>query len=86
MPTPPIAHIRRCDPATISLLRSTTAITSLADILTELLHNALDADAKQIDCWVDLQTWGIRVADDGKGIMLEDMKHVGERYCESHLA
>ncbi len=78
-----IAPIRRSDTATVSQLRSTITITSLSDILTELLHNAIDADAEQVDCWINLETWGLRVSDDGRGIRKQDMKLLGERYCES---
>ncbi|KAF8138352.1 hypothetical protein EV363DRAFT_1155488, partial [Boletus edulis] len=48
-------------------LRSTQLLTSLPTIVSELLQNALDAGASQIDIGVDCAEWSCWVMDDGSG-------------------
>ncbi len=76
------SRIQRTRPQVHSLLRSTVTITSIADVLTELVQNALDAEARQVDCWLSLERWSVRVQDDGHGIRLGDLRLLGERYGE----
>ncbi|BEI84001.1 hypothetical protein CcaverHIS002_0406050 [Cutaneotrichosporon cavernicola] len=75
---------RLCRP-TATRLRSSLVIPSLPQVLTELAHNALDAGATRIECWVNLVPGdeSARLEDDGHGIGLEDLGIVGQRYSTS---
>lgn len=61
----PIEHLPS---ATQSRLRSTQILTSLPQIISELIQNSLDADARHIDIGVDCEDWSFWVRDDGVGI------------------
>ncbi|KAH9948429.1 hypothetical protein B0H21DRAFT_244966 [Amylocystis lapponica] len=54
--------------ATQSRLRSTQILTSLSQVISELVQNALDAGARQVDIGVDCEEWTCWVRDDGAGI------------------
>lgn len=54
--------------ASRSLLRSTTILTSLPQIVFELVQNSLDARSSQIDVGVDLEIWECWVRDNGHGM------------------
>jgi Histidine kinase-, DNA gyrase B-, and HSP90-like ATPase len=49
-------------------LRSTQILTSLPQVLSELVQNALDASASHLDIGIDCQEWECWVKDDGHGI------------------
>lgn len=49
-------------------LRSTQILTSLSQLVSELVQNSLDAGATQIDVGVDCEEWSCWVRDDGIGI------------------
>jgi len=49
-------------------LRSTQLLTSLPQVVSELVQNSLDASASHIDIGVDSQEWECWVKDDGHGI------------------
>jgi len=70
---------------TVSTLRSSTIITSLPQALTELVQNALDAQARHIVVYLELERWGLRVEDDGTGLRKEAVEAIGsgERYGQS---
>lgn len=74
-----------------SRIRSSQILTSLAQIVSELVQNSLDAGASQIDVGVDVGQWSCWVRDDGTGINREYMKELGlgimGRYSEYyHMA
>lgn len=54
--------------ASRSILRSTTILTSLPQIVFELVQNSLDASASQVDIGVDIEAWQCWVRDDGHGM------------------
>ncbi|KAF8530908.1 hypothetical protein JB92DRAFT_2854261 [Gautieria morchelliformis] len=54
--------------ASRSTLRSTTILTSLPQIVFELVQNSLDAGASQVDVGVDIEAWHCWVRDDGHGM------------------
>ncbi|KZP20160.1 hypothetical protein FIBSPDRAFT_827261 [Athelia psychrophila] len=58
---------------TRSKLRSTQILTSLPQIISELLQNSLDAGATQVDIGVDCDGWGCWVRDNGQGISKDGM-------------
>lgn len=49
-------------------LRSTQILTSLSQVVSELLQNALDAGARHVDIGVNCEEWMCWVRDDGVGI------------------
>ncbi|BEJ14983.1 hypothetical protein CspHIS471_0407500 [Cutaneotrichosporon sp. HIS471] len=75
---------RLCRP-TATRLRSSLVIPSLPQVLTELAHNALDAGATRIECWVNLVPGdeSVRLEDDGHGMGPDNLGIVGERYSTS---
>lgn len=81
------ARIERLCRPTATRLRSSLVIPSLPQVLTELAHNALDAGATRVECWVNLVPGdeSVRLEDDGYGIGLENLGIVGERYSESRF-
>ncbi|KAJ7682423.1 hypothetical protein DFH06DRAFT_1161036 [Mycena polygramma] len=63
--------------ATRTQLRSTQILTSLAQIVSELLQNSLDAGARQIDIGIDCEEWTCWVRDDGSGMSKDGMDILG---------
>ena len=68
-------------------LRSTQILTSLPQIVSELLQNSLDAGAKSIEIGLNTQEWFCWVKDDGCGINREGLAAIAQegdagRYCE----
>jgi DNA mismatch repair protein MLH3 len=54
--------------ATRSKLRSTTILTSLTQVIIELVQNSLDAGANEIEIGIDAENWTCWVKDNGTGI------------------
>ena len=50
------------------ILRSTTILTSLPQIVFELVQNSLDSGASRVDVGVDTEAWSCWVRDDGHGM------------------
>ncbi|KXS12018.1 hypothetical protein M427DRAFT_412306 [Gonapodya prolifera JEL478] len=69
----------------IRKLRSTVVINSVAQLLSEVLQNSLDAGATVIDITFDANADDlfVEVSDNGEGIRPEDLKMVGQRYHTS---
>ncbi|KAI0727330.1 hypothetical protein C8Q72DRAFT_841248 [Fomitopsis betulina] len=65
-------QMQRLPPSTQSKIRSTQILTSLPQIISELVQNALDAGASHIDVGVDCEDWACWVRDDGCGIARDD--------------
>jgi len=64
-------------------LRSSQILTTLAQIISELVQNSLDAGAKHVDVGVDAEGWECWVRDDGCGISRQELGKVEGRYSES---
>ncbi|KAI0774490.1 hypothetical protein C8Q74DRAFT_1317230 [Fomes fomentarius] len=64
---------RALPPSTKSKLRSTQILTSLPQLVTELVQNSLDASAHHIDVSIDPEEWECWVRDDGVGISRESL-------------
>jgi hypothetical protein len=73
MGRPEDAAIEHLPIATRSKLRSTQILTSMSQIVSELLQNALDAGAGHIDIGVDCEEWTCWVRDDGSGMSKSGM-------------
>ncbi|KAJ7068645.1 hypothetical protein C8F01DRAFT_1050970 [Mycena amicta] len=67
------ASIQPLPDVTRSKLRSTQILTSLSQVVSELLQNSLDAGARQIDIGVDCEEWTCWVRDDGCGMSKDGM-------------
>lgn len=72
------AHIEKLDDPTRSRLRSTQIISSLPQIVSELVQNSLDAGASHIDIGLGCEEWTCWVRDDGVGISKEGLESFGE--------
>lgn len=75
-PVAPLPH------ATRSRLRSSQILTTLAEIISELVQNSLDAGTKNVDVGVDVEGWECWVRDDGCGISRLDLGKLEGRYSE----
>ncbi|KZT24590.1 hypothetical protein NEOLEDRAFT_1170128 [Neolentinus lepideus HHB14362 ss-1] len=63
---------------TRSKLRSTQILTSLPQIVSELVQNSLDASATQIDVGVNCDEWNCWVRDNGCGMSRDGMDILAE--------
>ena len=71
---PSTSHIiDRLPISTQSRLRSTQILTSLPQLISELVQNALDAGASQVDVGVDCEEWECWVKDNGIGFGRDDL-------------
>ncbi|KAF8431032.1 hypothetical protein BGX38DRAFT_1229996 [Terfezia claveryi] len=70
-------------PSVTARLRSTLAITSLTQAVSELVQNSLDANARHIKIQVNFLRNSCVVGDDGCGIPPEDVPLIGKRYSTS---
>jgi DNA mismatch repair protein MLH3 len=64
---------------TRSLLRSTQILTTLPQITSELVQNALDAGAHKVEIGVHFAEWTCWVRDDGSGISKDGLAALSER-------
>lgn len=70
-------NIKQLPPPTRAKLRSTQILSSLPQIVSELLQNALDAEAQHVDVGVDCEEWACWVRDDGVGISQDALDVIG---------
>ncbi|ESK95055.1 mismatch repair-related protein [Moniliophthora roreri MCA 2997] len=77
--------IERLNLRTRAKLRSTQILTSLPQIVSELLQNSLDAKARRIEIGVNCEEWTCWVTDDGQGMSRDDLTLLGSsgRYGSS---
>lgn len=61
-------------------LRSTHILTSLPQVVSQLVQNSLDASASHIDIGVDCQEWECWVKDDGNGIPRSGLDTLSKSY------
>jgi DNA mismatch repair protein MLH3 len=61
-------------------LRSTQILTSVPQVVSELVQNALDASASHVDIGVDCQEWECWVKDDGRGIPRSSLDVLSKSY------
>lgn len=77
--------LERLSEATQTRLRSTQILTSLPQLVSELVQNSLDAGARHVDVGVNCEEYGCWVRDDGCGMGRQDLDALaagggGERY------
>ncbi|KAL4260038.1 DNA mismatch repair MutL/HexB family protein [Pleurotus pulmonarius] len=72
------ASIEQLSAETRARLRSTQILTSLPQVVSELLQNSLDAGARQISIGVNCDEWSCWVTDDGSGIGKDGLAALGK--------
>ena len=79
--------ILRLPAEVIAQIKSSTAITSLSDVVLGLVENALDSGAGKLDISVDFGRGACTVEDDGHGISPQEFKENGGlgNYCCTFL-
>ncbi|KAI4522384.1 hypothetical protein K525DRAFT_238039 [Schizophyllum commune Loenen D] len=82
--------LERLSEATKTRLRSTQILTSLPQLVSELVQNSLDAGARHVDVGVNCEEYGCWVRDDGCGMGRQDLDALavgggGERYVSSKV-
>ncbi|KAG9218816.1 hypothetical protein CCMSSC00406_0001070 [Pleurotus cornucopiae] len=70
--------IEQLSAETRARLRSTQILTSLPQVVSELLQNSLDAGARQIAIGVNCDEWSCWVTDDGSGIGKDGLAALGK--------
>ncbi|OSD04616.1 hypothetical protein PYCCODRAFT_1386837 [Trametes coccinea BRFM310] len=71
--TPAEQYITSLPSSTQSRLRSTQILTSLPQLVSELVQNSLDAGARNVEISLDAAEWECWVRDDGAGISKEGL-------------
>lgn len=66
-------------------VRSQTVLKGLDQVAEELACNALDAGARCVRIWADVQNRRLEVHDDGHGMGREDLLQCGTRHCTSKI-
>ena len=69
-------------PRTCSILRSTVVLTSLVQVVSELIQNSLDATARSIQVGIDCDDWSCWVQDDGTGFTIDSLELLAN-YCKA---
>ncbi|KAL1680735.1 hypothetical protein EV122DRAFT_288554 [Schizophyllum commune] len=82
--------LERLSEETRTRLRSTQILTSLPQLVSELVQNSLDAGACHVDVGVNCDEYGCWVRDDGCGMGRKDLDALsagggGERYVSSKV-
>lgn len=70
--------LKKLSVETRTKLRATQILTSLPTIISELLQNAIDAGASQIDIGVDCAEWSCWVMDNGSGFTKDGLHKIGQ--------
>ena len=61
-------------------LRSAHILTSLPQVVSQLVQNSLDASASHIDIGIDCQEWECWVKDNGNGIQRSGLDALSKSY------
>lgn len=75
-------HLISLDKSTQSYLRSSVVLTSLPQIVHELVENSLDAEASNIEVAINTEDWECSVQDDGRGLSKNDLNEIAVGICE----
>ena len=79
-----MAGLQQLPAETQSKLRSSQILTSLPQVVAELVQNALDAQATHVEIGVDSEEWECWVKDNGCGMSKSDLSSLATtgRYSE----
>ena len=80
-----MTDIRPIPPETVDLMVAGEAIDSLAAAVRELLENAVDAGSNRISIQSLMDTWTVRVTDNGIGFSEEAFHQAALAFCTSKL-
>ncbi|MEM1393219.1 MAG: DNA mismatch repair endonuclease MutL [Cyanobacteria bacterium P01_D01_bin.116] len=69
----------------VHLITAGEVIDSFASVVRELIENSLDAGATRIVVSLYPQQWRIRVADNGRGMSLEDLQQAATAHSTSKI-
>ncbi|BAU10012.1 DNA mismatch repair protein MutL [Leptolyngbya sp. NIES-3755] len=69
----------------VHLIAAGEVIDSLAAVVRELVENAIDAGATRITVSVWAEQWRIRVADNGAGMSLDDLRKAAQPHSTSKI-
>ena len=72
-------------PRTRSILRSTVILTSLVQVVSELIQNSLDANARSIQIGIDCDDWSCWVQDDGTGFTIDGLESLANNCKASSM-
>lgn len=78
--------IQALPPDVVAQIKSSTAITSLNGVVSELIQNSLDARSSKIIINIDYVRGGCVVEDDGLGISPSEFEPnggLGKLYCNN---
>ena len=79
-------HVRRLDETLVNQIAAGEVVDRPASVVRELVDNALDAGAREIEIVIDRGGKSlVRVADDGRGMDEADLRLAVERHCTSKL-
>ncbi|BBA79150.1 DNA mismatch repair protein [cyanobacterium endosymbiont of Rhopalodia gibberula] len=70
----------------VSLIAAGEVIDSLAAVVRELAENALDAQATRLTISLLPKAWRIKVADNGEGMSLNDLRNCAKPHSTSKIA
>ena len=70
--------LNRLSAETRAKLRSTQILTSLPQVVSELLQNSIDSGASQIDIGVDCEDWSCWVRDNGSGFSKDGLAQIAK--------
>ncbi|MEL6319191.1 MAG: DNA mismatch repair endonuclease MutL [Cyanobacteria bacterium J06626_14] len=69
----------------VHLIGAGEVIDSLAAAVRELAENAIDANATRVAIAVDMTQWAVRVADNGHGMSLDDLRQAARPHTTSKI-
>lgn len=78
-------NIQSLPPDVINLIAAGEVIDSLGALVRELVENALDANATRIVISLYPDLWWIQVADNGKGMTIENLKRCSQAHSTSKI-
>jgi DNA mismatch repair protein MutL len=70
----------------VSLIAAGEVIDSLAAVVRELSENALDAQASRLVISLLPEAWRVKVADNGEGMSLDDLRNCAKPHSTSKIA
>ncbi|KAG2233560.1 hypothetical protein INT48_007162 [Thamnidium elegans] len=73
--------IQLLDASVIHQLRSSLVISTLPQCLKELINNAVDSNATNIEILIDIEKFSLQVKDNGNGI--QNLSKIGQRHVTS---
>jgi DNA mismatch repair protein MutL len=69
----------------VYLIAAGEVIDSLAAVVRELVENSLDAGATRIVVYLWQEHWRVRVADNGRGMNLDDLQQAATAHSTSKI-